>query len=312
MEKINNIKIWMAQIRAPFLILAVILSLLGVALTYKYVPSSENLTTFNVIILIVGAVFSHISVNLFNEYSDFKKTGIDKNTIQTPFSGGSKMLTRGLTSPKQVHFAAILALFIALVVGIYFSIISHWSILLFTIIGGLAVIFYTDFLAKISLGEIFAGLTLGTFVVLGSYVALSSTQEMRLLDIFPLEVILMSIPPGILTALLLFINEFPDYEADLKGGRKHLVIKLGKKKASYLYSVGIFITFAFIGSLSLFEISSSWVLLALLPLPLGIKAGITLIKDESNIKKMIPALGSNVITVLATDALLTVSIFLAV
>ncbi|MFC2116228.1 prenyltransferase [Bacteroidota bacterium] len=308
----NSIKIWAAQVRAPFLILAVFLVVIGLAFSIKYPHASDHLFSWtHAIMLVVGVVLSHISVNLFNEYSDFK-TKIDFNTQRTPFSGGSGMITSGNTRPERVKTVGIVTLLISGVIGIYFAIISHWVVLVFAIIGALSVLFYTNFLAKRLLGELFAGLALGTLVVLGTYVAMTASPEMVLEGLFPKEVIWISIPPGILTSLLLLINQFPDAEADKAGGRRHMVIRFGWKGASYIYTFGMFATFAIIVLMPLIGISSPWIYLALLPLPLGIKASVTAIKHGDDFGKIIPALGSNVITVLATDLLLAVAVLIEV
>jgi len=162
------------------------------------------------------------------------------------------------------------------------------------------------------LGELFSGLTLGSLVVLGSYISMNASPSIPLAHMFPAEVIWLSIPAGILTALLLFINEFPDVEADKAGGRKHLVIRLGIKGAGWVYAMGMFTSFAIIIALPLVGLSSYWIYLALFPLPLAIKASIGAIKDGDNIAKLIPAMGANVITVLATDLLIAVAIFIEV
>ena len=181
------------------------------------------------------------------------------------------------------------------------------SLLIFAAIGGFAIVFYTDFLAKFLVGELFAGLTLGSFVVIGVFVSMTATPDMFLRDIFPVEVILVALPPGILTALLLLLNEFPDAEADKTGGRNHLVIKLGTRKAAYLYSFGMFLVFALILILPILQVTSWWILIALLPVPLAIKASTTAIKFGDDVQKLIPALGINVMIVLGTDLLLAVS-----
>jgi 1,4-dihydroxy-2-naphthoate octaprenyltransferase len=308
----NSVKVWMAQVRAPFLILAVFLVVIGVAFSVKY-PHIPGIT-FNwlhAIMLVIGVLLSHISVNLFNEYSDFK-TRIDFNTNRTPFSGGSGMITSGNTRPESVRTVGIIALLVSGAIGVYFSIVSHWFVLVFAAFGAFSVLFYTNFLAKRLLGELFAGLALGTFVVLGTYIAMSASPGMTLKGLFPAEVIWISIPPGILTSLLLLINQFPDAEADKKGGRRHLVIRFGWKGASYVYTAGIFATFAIIVLMPLLGISSWWIYLALLPGPLGIKAAVTAMRHGNDFSKMVPALGSDVITVLATDLLLAVAVFIEV
>ncbi len=308
----NSFKIWTAQIRAPFLILAVFLVVIGLAFSVKYPQDSG--TAFNwlhAVILGIGVVLSHVSVNLFNEYSDFK-TKIDFNTTRTPFSGGSGMIQAGNTRPENVKTVGIITLLIAFAVGIYFAIVSHWIVLLFSVVGALSVLFYTNFLAKRILGELFAGLALGTLVVLGTYVAMTASPGMPLQGLFPKEVIWVSIPPGILTSLLLLINQFPDHEADKEGGRKHLVIRFGLKGASYIYTAGMFATFAIIVLVPIIGISSYWIYIALLPLPLGVKAAMTAIRHGDDLGKLVSALGSNVMTVLLTDLLLAVSVFIDV
>ena len=302
----------MAQVRANFLVLAVFLVVIGIAFSLKY--QTENSSTFNVvhaILIVIGVVLSHISVNLFNEYSDFK-TRIDYYTNRTPFSGGSGMITTGKTKPENVRLVGITAIAIAALIGIYFSFVSHWIIFVISVIGGFSVIFYTNFLAKNVLGELFAGLSLGTLVVLGTYISLTAAPGAPLKQLLPAEVIWISIPPGILTSLLLLINQFPDVEADKKGGRKHLVVRYGIKLASYIYTLGMFLTFAIIVLMPIIGISSFWIYIALLPLPLAIKACLTAIRHGSDFVKMVPALGSNVMTVLGTDLLLAVAVFIEV
>jgi hypothetical protein len=59
-------------------------------------------------------------------------------------------------------------------------------------------------------------------------------------------------------------------------------------------------------------ISSYWIYLGLLPLPLVFKASITTLKYYNNMEKLIPALGANIGTVLLTDALLAAAIFITI
>jgi 1,4-dihydroxy-2-naphthoate octaprenyltransferase len=310
MEKPGKFGVWMAQIRAPFLALAVLLTAIGLAIAYQLKgPADRNFSGWHAVLLVIGVTASHIAVNLFNEYSDHK-TKIDHHTPQTPFSGGSGMIRQGFTTPRQVLIAAIATITLAFAIGVYFSFVSHWFIFLLTIIGGVTILSYTEGLARIRLGELFAGLALGSLVVIGCYVAMTATPGMPVSELMPLKVILLSIPPGILTSLLLLINEFPDAEADKQGGRKHLVIVLGLRNAGYLYAFGIFLTFGTIFVLPLVNLASPWLFLALLPLPLGIKSSITAIRHGHDLAKLIPALGSNVITVLGTDLLMAVAILI--
>lgn len=309
MRNTEKLKLWLAEMRAPFLILAVLLVAIGLAFGWKYHPEGTTFNPLHAILLLVGVVSSHISVNLFNEYSD-NKTKIDHHTQKTPFSGGSGVLSSGRLSERSVLQAAVVSLTLALAIGIYFAVTIHWIIFLLAGIGAFSILFYTNVLAKFKLGELFSGLALGTFVVLGSYVVMTASPEMAIKDLFPLDVILMSIPPGILTALLLYLNEFPDAEADKMGGRKHLVIWLGRKKAAYVYTLGMVATFGVIIGAALFNVVSPWFMLALLPMPLAYKASLGAIRHGNDTPKLIPAMGMNVLTVLGTDLFIAVAVLM--
>ncbi len=290
------IKIWLQQIRAPFLILSVMLVVLGVGMAdYSGVHHWPH-----TLLLLVGVVLTHIAVNLNNEISDFI-TGIDSNTEPTPFSGGSGMMQAGNTSVGMVRKVTAVVLFLCLGIGIYFCFNSGWILMLFIVIGGLSILFYTSHLARWMMGEFFAGLTLGSMVVLGVYFALTSE--------LPAWTIAVSIPPGILTFLLLFLNEFPDMEADQKGGRRHLVISLGRKKASRVYIVIMMIMYLWIGLLPILFNLPLTVLFGLGTLPLALMASKITLVEYDNIPNLVPALGMNVGVVLLTDLLLAVGLY---
>jgi 1,4-dihydroxy-2-naphthoate octaprenyltransferase len=114
-----------------------------------------------------------------------------------------------------------------------------------------------------------------------------------------------------LTTNLLFLNEFPDTEADRKGGRYHLVIALGTRKASRLYAVLMSMTYVCILCGVIARIMPPLSFIALLSIPFAFKAVRTALKYHDNVPNLIPALKANVITVLTTDALLALAYFLS-
>lgn len=299
----------MAQFRANFLLLAVLLVFIGVAAAYRIPGNGAGFNWLSAVLLMIGVVSAHISVNLFNEYSDYH-TRIDFNTNRTPFSGGTGMLTSGLTRPGQVLAAALITLILSLIIGTWFSVTAHPSIILIMLIGAASIVLYTPFFARIAMGEFISGLSLGSLVIIGSYVAMTAVPSMPWNEVVPPAVVYLSIAPGILTALLLFLNEFPDADADRAGGRHHLVIVLGRRAASWLYVAGLVATFAVVIWMVANQTLNYWGLLALLPLPLAIKAGTTTLKSYNDTPALIPGMGANVMTVLSTDLLLGVAVLL--
>ncbi|MFC1539805.1 prenyltransferase, partial [Candidatus Latescibacterota bacterium] len=289
----HSMVIWLKEIRANFLVLAVVLVMIGGAAAWR--DGSFNFIYF--IATLIGIVFAHISVNLFNEYSDWK-TGIDANTERTPFSGGSGNLQQGLLKPSQVRMASWITLTVSFVIGLWLATVSGWPVLVLMGIGGLTTVFYSDYLTKWMIGEIASGVTLGSFVVIGAYFV--QTGEINS------GIIWASISPGILTMLLLLLNEFPDAEADRAGGRKHLVIVFGKRVSGIIYSILLLCVYLVFIMGVIQSTMPVTVLIGLITFPLAALTIYNVLKYGNKMQKLIPALGMNVIIVLATDFLLTV------
>ena len=224
MESIRpgSLKAWLMLPRFQFLPLTVILVSLGTA-----IAAYEGYFHFGHFLLaMIGSIFVHMTVNVINDYHDYVD-GIDLNTQRTPFSGGSGMLPSNLMKPKQAFWFGTICLLIAMVIGFYFVMVKGWLLFPLLLLAGFSAYFYNVYFSKWFMGEIFAGLGFGPLLILGSYYVQTGRYSW--------ETLVASLAPGILTSNLLFLNEFPDWEADRKGGRRHFVISLGKKDASYLF-----------------------------------------------------------------------------
>ncbi|MHC4556922.1 MAG: UbiA family prenyltransferase [Planctomycetota bacterium] len=291
-------RIWLLETRPQFLLLSVALVLLGTAISCY----EGYFDWLKVVLTAFGLLLAHTSVNVLNDYFDYK-SGIDIETTKTPFSGGSGILSQGLLKPESVYRFGVGCLVIALPIGFYLTIISGWLLLPLIILGGILIYFYTSYLTKWLVGELWAGLGLGTLPVLGTYFIQTGS--------YSLGAFVASLAPGFLTANLLFLNEFPDVEADQKGGRYHLVIALGRRKASRLYAGLMAMTYLCIVVGVVSKLMPTACLIALASIPFALVAIRTTFKHYDNLQKLIPALKANVITVLVTDALLALGYFIS-
>ena len=293
-----KLKIWLLETRPQFLLLSVTLVLLGTAIARH--QGCFNLLKF--VLTLIGLLLAHASVNVLNDYFDYK-SGIDLETTRTPFSGGSGVLPNGLLKPKGVYMYGVGCLMAALAIGIYLTTISGWQLLPMIILGGLVIYFYTSHLTKWLAGELWAGLGLGMLPVLGTYFV----QTGR----YSVEAFVASLASGFLTANLLLLNEFPDVEADKKGGRYNLVIALGPNTAGRLYAGLIALTYLSIIGGVVLKLMPPTSLIGLASIPFAFKAISVTFKHYDNIQELIPALKANVITVLGTNALVAVGYFLS-
>jgi 1,4-dihydroxy-2-naphthoate octaprenyltransferase len=250
----------------------------------------------------IGSILVHITVNVINDYHDYVD-GIDLNTQRTPFSGGSGVLTGNLLKPKHAFWLATLSLLIAMGIGAYFVFTKGWHLFPLLLVAGFSSYFYNVYLSKWHIGEIFAGLNFGPLLVLGSYYVQTGGYSW--------EALVASLAPGILTSNLLFLNEFPDWEADQKGGRRHLVISLGKKDASYFFVAFLTASYLCIIIGVLAKIMPVVTLIGLGTIGFGWKAAKGALRYYDNTEKLVPVLGANVITILGTQALLAIGYVIA-
>jgi 1,4-dihydroxy-2-naphthoate octaprenyltransferase len=293
-----NLKVWFLETRPQFLLLSVVLAFLGITIAWYdgYFHLGHALLTF------LGLLLCHISVNVLNDYFDYK-SGIDLETKRTPFSGGSGILPTSRLKPKQVLWFGLISLMLAVPIGAYFVITldNGWQLIPLLIIGALCTVIYTPLLTKLGFPEWAPGAGMGTLPVLGAYFVQTTAYT------FP--AIIAAIPSGILVHNLLLLNEFPDVAADGKAGRKTMPILIGKTKAWMVYSALTVLVYLWIIGWVIAGIMPVFTLIALLTLPFAIKAIISGRKHD-DMNQLVPAMASNVQVVLLTQLLLGVGFIL--
>jgi len=274
------ISVWLRVIRVRFLLASVIAVLVGLALNWS---QNGTIDYFNAILTFAGVLALHASVDLLNDYWDFKR-GIDTKTTRTKMSGGTGVLPEGLLKPTSVYQAGIAFLILGSLIGSYFVI--TYGILIAIILGFaiLSIYFYSTKIVDSGLGEFFVGVK-GSMIVIGAFYIQSGEVN--------IESILAGIVVGTLSSLVLFIASFPDHDADKSKGRKTLVIAVGKEKASKLFWAFPLIAYSIILFgiyLDLFPILS---LICLLSFPLVIKSVFGLQKNYDSIDNLVPFMSSS-------------------
>jgi len=273
------ISVWLRVIRVRFLLASIIAVSVGLALHWSQNGSVDIL---DLVLTFAGVMALHASVDLLNDYWDFKR-GIDTKTTRTKMSGGTGVLPEGLLKPSSVYRAGVAFLIIGSLIGSYF-VMTH-GILIAIILGFaiLSIYFYSTKIVDSGLGEFFVAVK-GSMIVIGAFFIQSGEVNV--------ESILAGIVVGTLSSLVLFIASFPDHDADKSKGRKTLVIVVGKKKAINLFWIFPLISYVaiIIGvSTSLFPVLS---LITLLSFPLIIKSGLGLRKNYDAVDELVPFMSS--------------------
>ncbi|MCK5554374.1 MAG: prenyltransferase [Deltaproteobacteria bacterium] len=296
---VKAIKLLFLETRPHFLLLSVVLSCVGTSIAWY--DGHFDLLFF--ILAFFGLLLIHTSCNVLNDYFDYM-SGIDRETLRTPFSGGSGFLASGALGPRSVYTLGIACFGIASGIGLFFLKVRGWTLLPILVVGGASAYFYSTHMARWLLGEFFAGLNLGLLAVLGTYFVQSGYYSWG--------AFVGSLPSGILTYNLLLINEFPDVVPDRKWGRRNLVIFLGKRRASVLYLITSGLVYLCIILGVVLQLMPIGTLLGLFTIPIAFQAvrG-ALSKHDANGVDFLPVMGLNVTVVLATQALIALGYVLS-
>ena len=282
-----NSKIWLKAIRIPFTTATIIPVALGSIIAWH---DTDRFMWIRFWLAMLGALLIHIGTNLANDYFDHL-SGCDKaNPNPTPFSGGSRVIQQGLIAPNDILHVSLVAFILGSAIGLYLNYICGSNVILIIgLIGVFLGFFYTAKPFRIgygSFGELAVGIGFGPLMVMGSYYV----QAQNL----PFKVFVISIPIGLLIALVLFINEFPDYQADKSVGKRTLVVILGKKNAVILYHVLLAAVYLTIIVLVIFKFLPFVSLISFLGLPLALKAFVISKKNFGKIYELLPANASTI------------------
>lgn len=294
-----SIAVWFRVIRVKFLLASVIAVSLGLAISYWQTKSIDVLSAA---ITMGGVLLLHASVDLLNDYSDYKR-GIDAITKRTKFSGGTGVLPEGLLKPSTVYCAGIICLVLGSLAGVYFIVVHGWIIAAILGFAILSIYFYSTKIVDSGLGEIFVGIK-GTMIVLG-------TMYIQTEQIMPTNV-LAGIIAGTLSSFVLFITSFPDHDADKQKGRKTLVILLGKTKASSLYWVFPGVAYGLVALGIALELLPVYCAIVYTSIPMMVKAGRNIKRSVDDVEKFVIIMKSTVLFSRITGALFVLSFLIVI
>lgn len=236
-----DIKSFVIATRVPF----VAASILPVLFTTAYVHE-VGIDYFLFIWIILTIFFLHLGANAMNDFIDWENDGMNEHGSQ--FNGGTRQFVEHAIKRQQFRTITFISLLIGTMGIIIITYFRPYAIL--PGIAGILIAYYYSSppfsLQSKGLGELGLFFAFGPLITFGTGYVLTDTLS---LDHF-----LIGIPPGLLTTLILWINEFPDYEADKKTGKRNLVVRLGLEKSFTVFVLGQLLVYLSITLLILLDI----------------------------------------------------------
>jgi 1,4-dihydroxy-2-naphthoate octaprenyltransferase len=278
----KRISFWAAASRAPFFTGSALPVALAAAATW-YQSGRFNLGLF--LLTLVGAVAIHAGANLTNDYYDHLSRADDINpNYVTPFFGGSRMIQQKLMTPRATLIAGLACLGAGAGVGVVLAALRGWPVLAIGVAGGFMALCYTAPPIKLGyrgFGELAIALSFGVLMVAGAqYVQVRQITAVGLAA---------SAPVALLILLVLYVNQFPDAPADARVGKRHLVVRLGTRRARYGVPLLYVATYGSIIAAVGAGLAPEWCLIGLLSAPLGAGATVVDLKFHDQPRRVVPA-----------------------
>ncbi len=221
---------------------------------------------------------------------------------RSPFSGGKRVLVDGLMTRRQTAWVALAFYVAGILAGLAIAVWREPAVLWVGLAGVALAFFYhaPPFkLAYRGLGEVAVALTYGPLIAGGAYLVQRHTLGP--------DVVYLSIPLGLLIGAFLLINEFPDARADATAGKRTLVVRLGRRRAAWLFTWTILVAF---------------VLVLLAPafgLPVGVWLGVAgalpalaaagrLRRHRDDTQEIIPAQGWTLLSFVVTSVAMSIGV----
>lgn len=222
----NTFTLWFRAARGYTMPTTIIPYVLAVALASKYYEIDYFLSFLG----LIGVILAHLSVNLMDDYFDWKKGAVEeyKKLLDAGMQARTHKcfyLEENLMSIVDLRNIIIAMDLIAILIGLYIAYEVGFIVLVIAFIAGALGFFYSAPPVRLSyhgLSEIAIGIIYGPLLMAGAYITAGGVIDNTL--------IIASLFVGIFIANISLTHAIMDFDADKKVGKASLPTFLGSKK----------------------------------------------------------------------------------
>ncbi|MCA1959822.1 MAG: 1,4-dihydroxy-2-naphthoate octaprenyltransferase [Desulfomonile sp.] len=216
--KQDRLAAWYQASRPPFFVATLVPLALGGVIAHTI----GQWNTLRWVAVLIAAFLVHLCTNLANDYFDYV-AGTDKGDAL----GGSRVVHEGKITLAELRNALIVLYGIAFLIGIWIVWDSRvWWLIAVMGFSFFSSLFYTAPPVRygyLGLGELFVGINMGPIMVAGTAAAVAGAFIPRALW--------LSVPIGLMVAMILYYQSLPDVETDRAAGKRTIAVRLGKPAA---------------------------------------------------------------------------------
>ena len=238
---IEKINMWRIICREYTLHQSIIPYLFAVVLAAKHYNINYLLSFLG----LIGVVLAHISVNILDDYFDWKKGAVEeyKKLINDGLQARTHKcfyLEENLVSLNTILFVALSMDAVACLLGLYIALKIGFSVIIIAGLAGLMGFFYSAPPFKLSyrgLGEIAIGIIFGPLLMAGAYITAGGVIDK--------PIMFSSVIIGLLVANIAHTHAIMDFKSDVKVGKTSLSTFL-KTGDNAIFMQGLIFALAYI------------------------------------------------------------------
>jgi 1,4-dihydroxy-2-naphthoate octaprenyltransferase len=299
----NPLARYVAATRPAFLTASLMASLIGLAI------ARHDGITFNnelAAVTLLFALLAHAGVNVLNDYYDALNGTDAQNTERIfPFTGGSRFIQNGVLTLAQMRNYGFSLLFCVALAGLWLMLRSAPQL------------FYIG-LAGLFIGWAYSAPPfrlnsrgLGELCVVAGFLLITVGTDFVLRKGFAAAPFVAGLSYALLVTNLLYINQFPDRTADTAAGKLHWVARLEVQHARWGSVLITLLAYAWLLSSVLLGRLPLSALLAVLALPLSVKAARLLLRHADQPQQLGDAIKLTIGAMLLHGGLLGVALILS-
>ena len=263
----NIVRFWFNNARPT----ALPQSLLPAILALCMASQNDGFSIFLGLLGVVGVVMGHLSMNLFDDYFDYKVKSTDFRDRMEHKGMRARIskcmyLNSGEATLKQLLVACFVFGAIALSAGFVIYLYRGNVIILIAALTAVLGISYSGAPLRLSyhgLGEILIGIMFGPMLMIGVFYSACGS--------FDWSVLFVSIPVGLLVTNIVYAHAIMDYEPDKEVGKMTFAVLLKDKKRMLFCLLFILISaFSLVVGGVVAGYLSAWYLLSLLTVPMAV------------------------------------------
>jgi 1,4-dihydroxy-2-naphthoate octaprenyltransferase len=268
--------------RPAFLSVTFVGCLLGLATA---AASGIALDPFKATVTMLFALLAHGGANVVNDYYD-ALSGCDAANDERvfPFTGGSRVIQNGVLS---LHEAAVLgyALLAAVIpAGLWLTAVSGSGLIAIGLAGLLTGWAYSAPPCKLQARGI------GEFGITAAWLLIVVGSDFVQRHTFSFAPLAAGLGFALLVANILYINQFPDVNADSKAGKYTMVVRLGVARARWGYALIALLSYGWVLAMVMLGQLPAAALLSLLPALASFSAARNLAAHAGTPAQLVPGI----------------------